>query len=128
MMQAQPRGGTPSYSEGFGPPPDRWSDRGRVRKVGEKTTVPAGTYDDVLLIEEYSQEEPGALQLKYYAPGVGNVRVGWESKDPMKESLELVRVVQLGPEEMDQVRAEAFGIEERAYAYGSTPPAQRRTQ
>jgi hypothetical protein len=90
--------------------------------------VPAGTYEGVLLIEEFSQEEPGALQLKYYAPGVGNVRVNWESKDPKKEALELVRVGQLAPQEMEQARAEAFGIEERAYAYGSTPPAQRRTE
>ncbi|HJX07856.1 MAG TPA: hypothetical protein VJ736_07280 [Actinomycetota bacterium] len=26
---------------------------------------------------EFSRGEPRAFQLKYYAPGVGNVRVGW---------------------------------------------------
>jgi len=128
MIQAKPREGMPSYSEGFAPPPYRWADHGRIRKLGEKVTVPAGAFSDVLVIEEFSEEEPGAFQLKYYAPGIGNIRTAWEGKDPKKETLELARVVQLGPQEMDAVRVEALQIEERAYVYGSTPPAQRRTE
>jgi hypothetical protein len=59
-MFASPREGTPSYSEGFAPPPYKWADRGRVRKLGEKIKVPAGPYDDVLVIEEFNEHEPGA--------------------------------------------------------------------
>ena len=39
---------------------------------------------------------PAARQLKYYANGVGNVRVGWAGREE-KEVLELTRVAQLGP-------------------------------
>jgi hypothetical protein len=46
-----------------------------------------GTYDDALLIEEISEEEPCSLQLKYHAPEIGNVRTGWESNDPKQELL-----------------------------------------
>jgi hypothetical protein len=128
MVQASPREDTPSYSQGFAPPPFNFSDRARVRKFGEKITVPAGTYDGVLLIEEFSQQEAGASQLKYYAPGLGNVHVGWEGNDPKQETLDLVRVVQLGSQEMAEVRGVASKIEERAYVYGSTQPAKRSTR
>ncbi len=52
--------------------------------------VPFGSYKDVLVIDETSMEEPGAHQLKYYACGVGNVRVGWRCADETQEILELV--------------------------------------
>jgi hypothetical protein len=127
MMPADPREGAPSYSEGFAPPPFNWTDRGRVRKLGERTTVPAGGFDGVLLIEEWSTSEPAASQFKYYAPGVGVVRVGWGGQDPTKEVLELVKVAQLGPDGMAEVRAAAQKMEERAYVYAGTKPAERRT-
>jgi hypothetical protein len=38
--------------------------------------VPIDCYDEVLVIEEFERNKPGAFQLKYYAPGVGDVRVG----------------------------------------------------
>ena len=124
--QADPRPNTPSYSQGYAPPPYHWTDRGRVRRVGGNTTVPAGTFGPLLLVEEFSDTEPGAIQLKYYAQGVGLVRVGWAGDDPRREVLELVRVTELGPEAMAEVHAEAFAIEGRAYVYASTAPAQRR--
>ena len=69
LVQADPREGTPSYSQGFAPPPYGFTDRARVRKLDEKTTTPTGKYDNVLLIEETSQQEPGAVQLKYLCVG-----------------------------------------------------------
>lgn len=128
MMPAEPREGTPSFSQGYAPPPYAWTDRGRIRKMGEKTTVRAGSYDNVLVMEEYSNEEPGASQLKYHAAGVGVVRVGWLGNDPVKETLELVSIRQLGPQEMAEARASARKIEERAYVYASTKPAEQRSQ
>lgn len=126
IVQADPRPNTPSYSQGYAPPPYHWTDRGRVRRVGGNTTVPAGTFGPLLLVEEFSDTEPGAIQLKYYAQGFGLVRVGWAGDDPRREVLELVRVTELGPEAMAEVHAEAFAIEGRAYVYASTAPAQRR--
>jgi hypothetical protein len=88
FMKANPQPGTPSYSQGWGPAVG-WTDRGQVFKVGEKTKVRAGNYSDVLVIKESSREEgEDAYQLKYYAPGVGNVRVGWGGKkEKSKETL-----------------------------------------
>jgi hypothetical protein len=63
--------------------------------------------------------------LKYYARGVGYVRVGWRGKgEQNKETLELVRVVQLKPEELAKAREEALELERRAYTYGRTSPAE----
>jgi len=126
MMPADPREGTPSYSEGFAPPPFNWTDRGRVRKLGETTAVAAGRFENVLVIEEWDANTPGASQLKYYAEGVGCIRVDWAGNDPTKEVLELVKVVQLGEGEMADVRATVAKMEERAYVYASTRPIERR--
>ena len=38
--------------------------------------------------------------------------------------MELVEIVQLSPEELAEARAEALKVEERAYMYGLTPPAE----
>jgi hypothetical protein len=126
MMQAEPRLGTPSYSQGYAPPPFNWTDRGKVDKVGQKTCVPTGCYNDVLIIAESSEEEgPEAEQLKYYAPGIGFVRVGWRGKgEKLRETLELVETAKLDPEALAKARAEALQIERRAYVYGRTPPAE----
>jgi hypothetical protein len=127
-MKAKPRLGAPSYSQGWGPAVN-WTDRAQVHKVRQRTCVPVSCYRDVLVMEEFSQDEPDAFQLKYYARGVGNVRVGWRGEDPTKETLVLVDLVQLGPEDLAQVRAEALQLEKRAYrisqdVYAHTPPAQ----
>jgi hypothetical protein len=126
MMLADPQVGTPDYSQGFAPPPFYWTDRARVIEMGQANTVEYGSFDDVLVIEEFNAEEPGALQLKYYARGVGNVRVGWRGDDSQQETLELVEVIQLDPEALAEVRAEALALETRAYVYAQTPPAEQR--
>jgi len=127
MMKADPRPGTPSYSQGYAPPPLNWTDRAKIEQAGQKTCVPAGCYNDVLVIAESSKKEgPDAQQLKYYAPGMGYVRVGWRGKgEKLKETLELTGVVKLTPEALATARAEALEIEKRAYRYGRTPPAER---
>jgi hypothetical protein len=126
MMKADPRPGTPSYSQGYAPPPFNWADRGAVEKVGQKACVPAGCYKDVLVIAESSKHEgPDAQQLKYYAPGVGYIKVGWRGKgEKLRETLELAEIVKLTPDALAKARAEALEIEKRAYLYGRTPPAE----
>ena len=126
FMKAEPRLGTPAYSEGFAPAPYYWNDFGKVFKTGQKTCVPAGCFEDVLVIDEFEPTKPGAHQLKYYARGVGNVRVGWRGKDPDREVLVLDKVVHLSPEAMATARAKALELETRAYVYGLTPPAEQR--
>jgi len=84
-----------------------------------------GSYDDVLVVEEFNGEEPGAIQLKYYARGIGNVRVGFKGTDPHGETLELTKLVQLSPEEMAKSREAALALESRGYIYGTTQPAEQ---
>ncbi|MGH3342736.1 MAG: hypothetical protein ACRDPK_07620 [Carbonactinosporaceae bacterium] len=129
-MKAQPELGSPDYAQGYAPPPINWIDRARVYKKGARTCVPQDCYDNVLVTEEFEVDKPDAFQLKYYAPGVGNVRVGWRgSKEEDKEVLELVRLTQLGPRQMADVRAAVLRLEDRAYrisedVYARTPPAR----
>lgn len=127
-IKANPQVGAPSYCQGWGPAVG-WTDRAQASQTGQQTTVPFGSYTDVLVTEEFSQEEPNAFQLKYYARGVGNVRVGWKGEDATKETLELVSVVNLSPEALAAARAEVLTLEQRAYAisknvYALTPPSE----
>jgi hypothetical protein len=127
MMKANPQLGTPSYAQGWAPAVG-WTDRGQVDQMSQ-TCVPVECYEDVLVIAETSQSEPDAQQLKYYARGVGNVRVGWRGGgEKTKETLELVKLEQLSPEALAEARAEALKLEQHAYeiskdVYAHTPPA-----
>ncbi len=117
-MKAKPAPGTPSYFQGWGPAVG-WSDYGRVDKVGEKTCVPLDCYDDVLVIAESALDEPNGVHLKYYARGVGNIRVGWKGDDKTKEELELVKFAELDPPALGKIRAEALALERHAYEVSS---------
>lgn len=48
-------------------------DLARVRATGESVAVPAGSYQDVLVTEDWTPLEPDVLEHKSYAPGVGVV-------------------------------------------------------
>ena len=133
-IPADPRTGTPDYAQGFAPKPINWVDRGRVYRTGERTCVPESCYSDVVVIEEFEPTIPDAFQDKYYAPGVGVVRVGWRGKnDESKEVLELVDFRRLSPTEMAEVREDALALEDRAYrisadVFGQTPRSEAASQ
>jgi uncharacterized membrane protein YkoI len=127
-MLANPTEGSPSYAQGWGPMVS-WDDRGQVYKMGVKHTVPHATYEDVLIIDETSAQEPGAHQLKYFAKGVGNFAVGFMGDDPTQEVLELVTINTLSERELKKVDAAALEQEKRAYElspdiYGKTEPIE----
>jgi hypothetical protein len=116
-MKKEPEPFAPSYSQGWGPAVG-WNDRARVFEMGSQTCVPFGCYEDVLIVDEFSRDEPDAHQLKYYARGVGNIRVGWAgSKEEEQEVLELVNIQQLGQAAMGRVRAQVLAHDERGYRY-----------
>ena len=131
MMQSEPSVATRSYSEGWGPKVG-WTDRGRVFETGSETCVPAACYKSVLVIDEFNRDEPDAHQLKYYADGVGNVRVGWAgAQEEEQEVLELVKLVRLNADGLAKVRAAALALEHHAYVvskdvYALTEPARPR--
>jgi hypothetical protein len=127
-MQPDPQLGAPSLYQGWGPEVE-WSDYGQVDQTGLKTCVPVACYENVLVIAESSLGEEGAYQLKYYAPDVGNVQVGWKGTDEAQEELKLVEYKQLTPEELADFRAQALELEKRAYEisqdiYGETSPLE----
>jgi hypothetical protein len=127
-MYANPDINSPDYPQGWGPDVD-WTDRGRVDQVGQKLCVPSVCYENVLVIAESSKSEPDSYQLKYYAPEVGNISVDWTGEDQTQEKMALVRLVDLDPNEMEEVRAKALGLEAHAYevsedVYGNTPPME----
>jgi uncharacterized protein YbaA (DUF1428 family) len=127
-MVADPQLGMPSYYQGWGPAVD-WSDYGHVDQVGQETCVAVDCYSDVLVIAESSLGEVDAYQLKYYARGVGEVRVGWKGEDATQEALELIELTQLSPDELAELHAMVLEFEKSAYerstsVYAQTPPAQ----
>jgi hypothetical protein len=128
-MKAEPRLGAPSYAQGYAPPPLNWDDRARVYKMGQKVCVPVDCYENVLVTEEFEPSIPGVYQLKYYASGVGNIRVGWRGKkQDERETLELVALRHLSPEAMAKVRKAAMELDQHAYdrseVYRDTQPVE----
>jgi hypothetical protein len=128
LMRADPRLGTSDYSQGWGPAVE-YADRAKVLKMDQKTCVTLGCYEDVLLTQEWDEADPAAKQLKYYAPDVGNVRIGWSGKDEEKETMVLTRLGHLDAGELAQAREEATKLERNAFKvlkdlFGKTEPAQ----
>jgi hypothetical protein len=129
FMRAAPAVGQPAYLQGLAPAIE-FSDRASVHQTGQKTCVPVGCYNNVLVTKESNPDEPGRFQLKYYAPGVGEVRVGYGgAKETEKEVLTLTRVQHLTGPALVKARQDALKLEERAYkvskVYAQTPPAEQ---
>ncbi len=127
-MKADPVAGTPSYSQGWGPAVN-WTDRGQIIETGADVCVSVSCYENVVIIEEFSQSEPDAYQIKYWAPGVGNIKVGWRGADANREELEMIAWNDLNADEMAALRATALEMEARAYqiskeVYDQTPPSE----
>jgi hypothetical protein len=131
LMPADPRVGTPSYLQGWAPDIE-FADRARVLRTGARSCVPVACYRHVLVTDEWNPAEPGAHQRKYYARGVGNIRVGTAGEDAEGEVLVLERVRHLGAGARAWVRSEALKLDRRAYRvradlYRHTPPAEPMT-
>ncbi|MGZ8527229.1 MAG: hypothetical protein ACXWWR_00395 [Candidatus Limnocylindrales bacterium] len=129
LMKAAPSTDGPSYAEGWGPAVG-WNDRARVFETNSVTCVPTGCYDGVLVIDEFNRDEPDAHQLKYYAGGIGTVRVGWAgAREDEQETLQLTSFAHLGPDLLAQVRAKALALDTHGYlvskdVYANTPPIE----
>jgi hypothetical protein len=115
LMPADPKQGAPPFLQGFVPDID-FQDVAKVHQVGQEVCVPAGCYKDVMVIDEWDplHQPQDGHQLKYQAPGVGNIRV--ESVGSLEaETLVLIEVRKLSAEEMAQVRQEAIKLDRHAY-------------
>ncbi len=131
-MKANPELGIPSYSQGWAPSVE-FTDRGQVDQIDVKNCVPLDCYENVLVIAETSVLEPDATQLKFFAPGVGNIRVGWRGEGEVtQEVLELVEIQQLALGALDEARLGVQRLEEHAYEvskdiYSLTEKIKQRT-
>jgi hypothetical protein len=128
-MLAQPKVGTPSYVQGSAPTID-FLDIGQVTKTGQHLCAGGTCYDDVLVVEESSPLDPtSGRQLKYYAPGVGNIQIT-PVGGSQQETLVLVKRVKMDAAGLTRARNAALRLERRAYrvspVYQQTPPAQQR--
>jgi hypothetical protein len=128
-MLAQPRVGTPSYVQGSVPAID-FLDIGKVSQTGQHVCDGIRCYDDVLVVDETSPLDPeSGHQLKYYAPGVGNIRIS-PVGGSQPESLLLVSRTRLTAAELVQARLAVAQMEVRAYlvsdVYRHTLPALPR--
>ena len=128
-MLGQPRVGAATYLQGLAPRVG-FKDCATVFKTGQRTCVSLKCYEDVLVIDEYAPLDPaGGHQRKFYAPGVGAIRVAAAGGvDP--ESLQLTRATELCPVALARVRRQALDQDARGYdvaasTYGGTPHAKR---
>ena len=124
-MVKDPQPGIPSYFQGWGPAVE-WSDYATIEQVGQDTCVPVACYNDVLMIAESSLGEVDAFQVKSYAPGIGEVQVGWRGEDAVQEDLALIEYGQLSPDQLAEVRAMALELEQHGFevsdVYAQTTP------
>ena len=128
-MLAQPRVGTPTFLQGLAPKV-QFKDCATVFKTGQHTCVPLKCYNDVLVTDEFAPLDPeGGHQRKFFAPGVGTIRVAAAGGvDP--EALQLTKAAKLCPAEFAKVRDQALKQDHRGYTvakdvYGKTPPAKQ---
>src|SRR5215213_6017581 len=73
IMQANPKMGQSYHQEYYG---GEAEDMAKVVSLNVSAMVPYGSFDHVLVTKEFTPLEPGYVEHKYYAPGVGQVSGG----------------------------------------------------
>ena len=116
-----------AWSEGWAPSVE-YTDKALVYKVGQKVKVPAGSFNDVVVIDESNNETIGAHHLKFYSRGTGVVHVDWRGKKTDQEKMDLVKFEKkIGPEEMAKAHEAALKLDKHGFevskdVYGLTKP------
>ncbi len=83
-MLAQPTAGQTYREEYYA---GHAEDRSRVLALDQQAEVPFGHFRDVILTEDYTPVEPNVLELKMYAPGIGQVLAQTVSGGSEREEL-----------------------------------------
>ncbi len=126
MMFADPEAHPGTYFEGLGPGVG-WSDFSRLDAAGISDCVLTGCYADVDRFAESSLGEEGIFQIKSYARGIGEIRVGWRGESDSVEELELKSTAVLRGAALAKFDDMALALESHAYqisrdVYGKTEP------
>ncbi len=126
MMFADPDSHPGTYFQGLGPEVG-WSDFSRLDAAGISDCVLTGCYTDVDRFAESSLDEEGIFQLKSYARGVGEIRVGWRGESDSVEELELKSTAVVRGAALAKFDDMALALEAHAYqisrdVYGKTEP------
>jgi hypothetical protein len=128
MMRGDPQPGTGPYRQGLAPTIG-FGDVAFVLKTNQRTCVPVGCFDDVLVTDETNPQEPDdGHQLKYYTAGIGNIQAAPGRGGKEREILELTKFTRLSEGALEFADKEALELERRAYlkrkdVYGKTPPS-----
>jgi hypothetical protein len=127
-MPGSPRVGDPPFAEGIAPDVN-FKDCGTVFRTGQRVCVRGQCRDGVLVIDEYAPlNKKEGHQRKYYAPGVGTIKVGAAGgADP--EELELTSATTLCKADFEALQALALAEDARAYSssknlWSGYPPAK----
>lgn len=112
-MQGNPQTGTPVYRQGFAPSVG-FEDCASVVQTGQHVCNGTTCYDNVLVTDEFAPNAPSdGHQRKYYAPGIGTVKVGAASGvDP--ETLTLTSASKLCAAAFGQIRQQAIAQDGRS--------------
>ncbi|HEY2705461.1 MAG TPA: hypothetical protein VGL20_17400, partial [Candidatus Dormibacteraeota bacterium] len=126
-MQGNPQPGTPVYRQGFAPSVG-FEDCASVFQAGQHVCNGTTCYDNVLVTDEFAPNaQSSGHQRKYYAPGIGTVKVGAASGvDP--ETLTLTQASKLCAAAFSQIRQQAVDQDGRSGSvaksvYGAAPAA-----
>jgi hypothetical protein len=126
-MQGNPQAGTPVYRQGFAPSVG-FEDCASVFQTGQHVCNGTTCYDNVLITDEFAPNAASSgHQRKYYAPGIGTVKVGAASGvDP--ETLTLTSASKLCAAAFGQIRQQAIDQDGRSSSvarnvYSGTPAA-----
>jgi len=120
------RAGKTYYSQGFSAPIE-FLDCGTVLQTRLNDCVPVGCFNDVMLVDEYGPYDlAGGHQRKYYAKGVGNIRIA-AVNDPEGETLVMTHRKMLDPTEFAAARQAVLDLDARGFqfneVYARTTPA-----
>ena len=109
LMRVNPKVNTSQYEQGNGPAVG-FLDLAKVFAENQSTAVPTGTYQGVLVVDEWdpNQQPADGHQYKYHAPGVGIIQVTARGEE--QETLVATEHRQLTPEELAAANQRALEL------------------
>lgn len=127
-MHAGPEAGGAAYFQGWGPAVE-WNDFAQVESIDDEICIELGCFPGSITIAESSLDEEGIAQVKSYAPGIGNIEVGFRGDDQSREEMEVVDHSPVSESDLATFRVLAKVLENSAYrvspdAYGATAPME----